>query len=308
MRIGFRTIKTAVGVSLAILIAQVFDLQYFTSAGILTLLCIQKSRKQSWQSALSRFIACMLGLASASIIFNLIGYYALNFLLLLLLFIPLCVKLRIQEGISTSSVIMMHVYLSSPLTLSFVFNELLIILIGIGVALIVNSYMPSIDKKLQQYRIDIDRLICTILDEMALYLKDGATDWDGQELLTLSDTIKQAKLMAVLDVENNWLKKDVSYFEEFEKKQQLYDLLDRMLPTISQISVQLEQGARIGDFMLQLSKHIQKPTHTVPFFEELQRIREYHRSLPMPETRAEFENRALLYVATIELERLVNVL
>ncbi len=45
MTIGFRTIKTAVGVSIAILIAQSLHLSSYTSAGILALLCIQKNKK-----------------------------------------------------------------------------------------------------------------------------------------------------------------------------------------------------------------------------------------------------------------------
>lgn len=57
MRIGFRTIKTAIGVSISILLAQALQLEYYTAAGILTLLCIQKSRKQSTQAVISRFFS-----------------------------------------------------------------------------------------------------------------------------------------------------------------------------------------------------------------------------------------------------------
>ena len=150
MRIGFRTVKTAVGVSLSVLIAQWLQLEYYSAAGILTLLCIQKSRKQSIKAATSRFFACMMGLFFATGLFELVGYRPYAFLILLLLFIPLCVRLRIQEGIASSSVIVMHVYINREVEASFFLNELLVVIVGLGVALLINWYMPSIDKQLRQ--------------------------------------------------------------------------------------------------------------------------------------------------------------
>lgn len=44
-RIGYRTIKTAVGTSISIMIAQMLQLDNFVSAGILTILCIKSQRK-----------------------------------------------------------------------------------------------------------------------------------------------------------------------------------------------------------------------------------------------------------------------
>ncbi|MED4305538.1 aromatic acid exporter family protein, partial [Bacillus licheniformis] len=45
--------------------------------------------------------------------------------------------------IVTSSVIILHLYMSEGITLSLVWNEFLIIITGIGVALLMNLYMPS---------------------------------------------------------------------------------------------------------------------------------------------------------------------
>ncbi len=148
--IGFRTAKTAVGVSISVLVSQLLQLQYFSSAGILTLLCIQKSRKQSIKAAVSRFFACFIGMFFASAVFWIFGFFPYSFFVLLLLFIPLCVRLRIQEGIASSSVIVMHVYMHKKPELSFFVNEFFVIAIGLGVALVINAYMPSIDKQLNQ--------------------------------------------------------------------------------------------------------------------------------------------------------------
>ncbi|MCS7462162.1 aromatic acid exporter family protein [Paenibacillus doosanensis] len=308
MKIGFRTIKTAVGVSISILLAQLLQLEYYSSAGILTLLCIQKSRKQSTQAVISRFFACLAGLLFSSVLFTLIGYHPYAFLVLLLVFIPLCVRMKIQEGIASSSVIVMHVYMHRKIEAAFFLNEFLVILIGLGVALLVNWYMPSIDKELNRCKEEVDRLIAAILKEMAAYLKEGYTMWDGKEIIQLGDALNQAKRLALLDAENNLLRKASSYEAYFETKRRQFEILDRMLPPISKITVQMEQGSRIGDFVLELSGSLGNNDSTDQFREKLHAIREYHKLLPLPESRREFENRASLYTVANELERFIQTL
>ncbi|GAA4829861.1 aromatic acid exporter family protein [Paenibacillus vulneris] len=307
MKIGFRTLKTAVGVSISILLAQLLQLEYYSAAGILTLLCIQKSRKQSTQAVVSRLFACLSSLLFSSLLFAIIGYHPYSFLVYLLLFIPFCVRFRMQEGIASSSVIVMHVYMHRGIEPAFFLNEFLVIVIGLGVALLVNWYMPSIDKELNRRKEEVDRLISVILKEMAAYLKEGYTLWDGKELLQLGDELQQAKRLAVLDAENNLLRKTNSYESYFDTKRQQYEILERMLPYISRISVKMDQGIRIGDFILEVSS-LKPGSSTAHLRETLRAIREYHKLLPLPETRHEFENRASLYAVANELERFIHTM
>lgn len=306
MKIGFRTIKTAVGVSLSILLAQTFHLEYFTAAGILTLLCIQKSRKQSVQAIVSRLCACLTALFFSSLIFQVVGYYPITFLLYLILFIPLTVRFKIQEGIASSSVIVMHVYMHKGIQPAFFLNEICVILIGLGVALLVNWYMPSIDKELSRFKDQVDGLIFTILKEISAYLKEGYTLWDGKELLVLHDTLDKAKRLALLDVENHPSRRINSYVDYFENKRRQAEILEWMLPSISRISIQLEQGRRIGDFVEELIVAMNHQSGNAGLSEKLRSIREYHKLLPLPESRDEFENRASLYAVANELERFIQ--
>ncbi|MFC6227620.1 aromatic acid exporter family protein [Paenibacillus allorhizosphaerae] len=308
MKIGFRTIKTAVGVSISILLAQTLQLEYYSAAGILTLLCIQKSRKQSVHAVVSRFFACLAGLVASTILFQLIGYQPYAFLVFLLLFIPLCVRLRIQEGIASSSVIVMHVYMHRTANLDFFVNEVFVIVIGLGVALLINWYMPSIDKELNRCKEEVDRLISAILNEMALYLKEGSTLWDGKELLLLADALQKAKRLVLLDLENNPLRRYNPYEQYFELKRKQFEILERMLPAISLINAKMEQGIRIGDFVQQLSRNLNNHDGMDDFSQVLRIIREYHKKLPLPESRSEFENRANLYAVANELQRFVNTI
>lgn len=307
MRIGFRTIKTAVGVTVSVLIGQLLQLQNFTAAGILTLLCIQKSRKKSLKAAISRFFACLIGIFFSTVLFELIGYYPYVFLIVLVLFIPLTVRLNIQEGIASSAVMMMHVYMHKQVEAAFFLNEISLVVIGLGVALLVNWYMPSVDKEIAKLMEQSEKQLAVILHEISAYLKNGYTLWDGKEVLQLSETIAKGKSLAALNAENYSAGKD-GYAFFFENKKHQFDLVERMLPMVSRITAKMEQSNRIGNFVEELSVNLRNGTATDRFYLALREIRDYHKGLPLPETREEFENRANLFSMANELERFIDTI
>lgn len=303
MRIGFRTVKTAVGVCGAVLLAEGLHLTYATSAGILTLLCIQKTRKQSLTATLERLFACLLALLLAMLFFSLLGYHPLVLVPLILLLIPLCVRLRIQGGIASSSVVIMHAYSNGVITIPFLLNELALMVIGLGAALLVNLYMPGLDKQIAEYKEEVNRHMAIVLREFAKYLKEGYSLWDGRELIHLGELLVKARPVAVQEVENNLLRrKENSFLAYYEAKQQQLAILERMLPFVSRMDARLEQGIRIGQFMEELSEQLDRPLNQQAWLDRLRQIREYHKQLPMPQTRAEFENRANLFALANELE------
>ncbi|KKC48663.1 hypothetical protein VE23_18810 [Paenibacillus sp. D9] len=308
MRIGFRTWKTAVGVSLSVLLAQQLGLLNFASAGILTLLCIQKTRRQSLSAILDRLFACLISIALSGAFFEWAGYYALLFVPIYLILIPLCVKLGIQGGIASSSVIMMHVYIHEGVTLKFIGNELLLILIGLGVALIVNLYMPGIDRKVRELKNGIEQRMENILRELALYLKEGSTLWDGREVLELDKLLDEARSLGIQATENDFSGRRSLFYAYYETRRRQVEILKVLIPLCSQVDGRLEQGERIGGFLLDLADNWNSIPGGRDYHAKLRAIRDYHKELPLPETREEFETRATLYGLANELERFILTL
>ncbi|MBJ6361453.1 aromatic acid exporter family protein [Paenibacillus sp. GCM10012307] len=302
MRIGFRTVKTATGVCLSILIAQWLELPYYSSAGILTLLCIQRTRKQSIAAVMDRFFACIVGMFLSSAMFWLLGYKVWVILILYLIFIPILVRLKIQNGISSSSVIIMHGYMSGYVSLAFFAHELAIIMVGLGVALLVNLYMPGLDRKIDQFKTEVSVRMASIFRELGSYLREGNGSWDGKELLQLADLLKKARHLAVLETENNLTGKLNPFYYYVELKFQQFQIIERMVPLVSRIGLRLEQGERIGEFLGQLGDNIEQLDDSREYLQQLKAIREYHKGLPMPQNRTEFESRASLFTLANELE------
>ena len=92
--IGFRTLKTGIGATVAMLIAQKLNLSFSASAGIITILSIQNTKRASCEIAIRRMIATVIALAIGGILFELLGFNALVFGIYIIIFIPVTVRLR----------------------------------------------------------------------------------------------------------------------------------------------------------------------------------------------------------------------
>lgn len=300
--IGYRTIKTAVGAGLSLSIAQWLGLQFSISAAILTVLCIKPTKMASLASAWQRFVACLVGMGMAAVFFHFFGRHPISIVLLLLVFIPTVVRLKATEGVITSTVILFHVYVTESPAFSFFLNELLVITIGIGVALLLNMYMPSLEKPLARYREKIDCHIAVILREFAVYLKEGDSEWDGKEIIETEQLLQEAKRLALKDVENHLLREEDSYYTYFRMREKQFEILQRLMPAITSFNRTYTQGKTIGDFLERLSEKVAPKNTAERFLHELSKMREQFRQSPLPQTREEFEARSALLHFLNEME------
>lgn len=302
-RIGYRTIKTAIGASIAIMVAQMIGLDNYVSAGILTILCIQVTKKKSLRVSWARFLACLLGMLIASLLFELLSYHPLIIGLVLLLFIPLTVMLKATDGIVTSSVIILHIYSAGAVTAELLLNELCLVIVGIGIALLANLYMPSLDSKLQEYQHQIEENFKRIFDEIVQYLRTSESNWDGSELTETYELIEEAKNLAFRDVENRFTRQENLYYSYFCMREKQFEIIERVLPSVTSISLTLEQGEMVADFIEELSEHIHPGNTAIIYIEKLLRMRLQFQNMELPKTREEFEARAALLHFTKEMEQ-----
>lgn len=302
-KIGYRTIKTALGTSISIMIAQMLQLDNFVSAGILTILCIKVTKKKSLRASWDRFFACLMAMVFSSLFFEGVAYHPLVIGLLLLFFIPAAVMVKVSDGIVTSSVIILHIYSAGEVTKELLLNELGIIIVGIGVALVANLYMPSLDTKLKEYRLQIEENFKIIFDEIVIYLRTNESKWDGREITETMELINEAKTLAFRDVENHFLRNDNLYYNYFKMREKQFEIIERVLPSVTSISLTVEQGEMIADFIEELSEHIHPGNTAIRFLEKLYRMRVSFEDMELPKTREEFEARAALLHFVKEMEQ-----
>ncbi|WP_217586654.1 aromatic acid exporter family protein [Lentibacillus saliphilus] len=303
MRIGYRTIKTALGTAIAISIAQGLDVSNFVTAGILTILCIQPSRKRSVTSAWDRFLACILIALFSMVFFEILGYTPLVVGLLLTVFIPITVWLKITPGIVTSSVIMLNLYASGEISIAFLLDQFILILIGIGTALLLNLYMPSLDRKLDRQQEKLEAHFQIILKEISLYIRNNNEDWDGKELQASDEILTEAMRLVEIDKENHLLRSHHPYYDYFTMRKRQLQTLRNMLPLVTKLSVEEPISLEIAQFFERLSESVHPGNTAIVFLDELSAIKQSFNDEALPATREEFETRANLYRMLYEIEQ-----
>ncbi|MDV7766317.1 aromatic acid exporter family protein [Peribacillus sp. CSMR9] len=302
-KIGYRTIKTALGVTLAIIIAQMLNLEYFSAAGIITILCIQVTKKKSVYASWHRFLACLIAMVYASLFFHFIGFHPLTIGLILLIFIPTTVALKINEGIVTSSVIIMHLYGAGNITFSLLINETILIAVGVGVALVMNLYMPSVDEKLLAYQESIETNFSAILMGIVRYLRDNDHTWDGKEITETANLLNQAKSLAFRDVENHFLREEDLYYHYFKMREKQFEIIERILPLVTNIPLVVKQSGIVADFIEDLAENVHPQNTAILYLKKLEEMEMHFRGMALPQTREEFESRAALLQLMKEMER-----
>ncbi|RHW41143.1 aromatic acid exporter family protein [Neobacillus notoginsengisoli] len=302
-RIGYRTTKTAIGTAAAIIIAQQLGATNFAAAGILTILCIKPTQRKSLRTAWDRFLACMLAMPFSAAFFEILGYHPTIIGLMLFFFIPTLVMLKANDGIVTSSVIILHIYSAGHVSKDLFLNEFLVISVGIGVALLMNLYMPSLDKKLFEYSAKIEENFQKIFMEMANYLRTNEGEWDGREISETARLLNEAKSLAYRDVENHLVREENLYYHYFTIREKQFDIIKRILPISASLGRSFEQGKMVADFIEELSKNIHEGNPAFIHLHKLRQMKMEFEEMDLPKTREEFEARAALVQLTNELEQ-----
>lgn len=304
MKIGYRTIKTAFGVPFAIYITQLLDVTNFVSAGILTLLCIQPSRKRSVLSAWDRFAACMLALLFSYIFFEIIGYNPIAIGLMLLLFIPLTVYFNINQGLVTSIVIILNIYLERNLSFNFVIEQVIIISIGVGIGLLLNSYMPNLERRLRVLQNRLEDEFKGILQGIAAYIKEENEEWDQKEIAECEEILETAQRLGAIDRENHLLREEHPYADYFAMRSRQFELLKSMLPLVRELPKQTTVSVKIADFFERLALAIHPGNTAEVYLTEVRELKEEFHHYVLPETYEyeEFATRANLFRLLHEIE------
>lgn len=301
--IGYRTLKTAVGTTIAIALANYFGLDYYVSAGILTILCIQQTRKKSLHAVYTRAVASLVGMLFAFIFFELLGYHPIVLGVMLIVFIPTIVSLKVSAGFVSSAVIILHLFDAQHFTLALLQNELSLMAIGYGTGLIVNMYMGDITSTLEKYRIKIERLYTEIFTEVALYLRTGESLWDGHQLIEAEQLLNEAKSLAFKDVENHLTRHSNSYYHYFDMREEQLEIIDRILPKVTTLPVIVQEATLVANFLDELAKHVHSGNTAILFREHLEAVRKDFALMPMPKNHEQFVAQAALYQFIEEMDK-----
>nr|WP_202192216.1 aromatic acid exporter family protein [Clostridium cochlearium] len=308
MNIGYRTLKTAIGSALAIIIAKWFGLQYATAAGIITILSVGKTRKKSMKIMLKRIISTLLALLISLVLFNIFGFKEIVFGVFLLIFIPLAVKFNVEEGIVVSSVLVTHLLTEKSTSLFWIINEIALMLVGVIVALIVNLYMPNTEDKIKEYQMYIEEHMKEILLKMSFTMKDGKKCFVNNVLLEeLENVLDKGRKLTYINLNNNIVQKDKYYVRYMNMRKNQVESIKYMLNHFKEDFSRYEQALIMANFIEKVANSIYENNTAENLLEDLDKLREDFRKMELPKTREEFEIRASLFQFLNDMEQFLRI-
>lgn len=305
-KIGFRTVKTAVGMTLGVIICKLLGLDNYASSTILVVLCIKHTKMHSVQAILSRLVSCLLILFLGSAIFSLLGQHAFVLGLIVLLFIPLTVVLNVQEGVITSCVILLHVFNAKAINGHLILNEIMLLIVGLGIAFLMNLMMPSLDKKLNHFKQDIENQITEIFNifSQACSMHNDHLNIKFDSLLL---NIKKAKSLAFRDVKNHFVRNENSFYHYFDMREEQVELLKRMTSLLEKINTDDPILEKISQLMYEIGSNVNSNDYTALRLHSLYEIRLSLDDLPLPTTHKTLNSRAHIIQILNELEEYLNI-
>lgn len=303
-----KIIKIAAGSTLAIILANALGLQYSPSAGIITLLSIQETKKDTLFMAARRIIAFLIALVAAFICFELLGYTSAAFGVFLLLFVGICMKAGLADAVSMCAVLATHFLIERSMNIYWIANEAMLMFIGAGIGIAFNLFMPSYVRQIKAEQNIIETEIRLILKGVSTYLIDVSKNFQlSYNIKTLEDQIEKALRHAFLEHGNTFQEETIYYIKYMEMRKSQAVVLDQLMGHTRQLKSLPVQAQKIAAFIDIILLSLRESNNAKGLLEQLAELRRGFQAERLPKTRAEFEDRAILIGILLDIEQFLLI-
>lgn len=303
-----KSFKIAVAAILAIAIAGELGLKYFATAGIITILSIQNTKKETLKSARNRGLAFVCAMLIAAICFYLLDYTLWAFVLYLFLFALLCIQAGWMEAIAMDSVLISHFLTEQSMEPALILNEVLLFVIGTGLGILVNMHLRRKQEEFERLADEVDGQIKGILHRMSLWLpKEDKSEYDSGCFDKLSKSLEEAKLCAATNYNNALLNQNTYELDYIRMREQQSVILREIYINIKNIAYLPKQAEQVATLLGQIEQDYHKDNTVEGLLGELDVLLSDMKEQELPRSREEFEARAILFYILMQIKNLLQL-
>ncbi|HFU3942265.1 TPA: aromatic acid exporter family protein [Streptococcus suis] len=307
MSLSLRTIKLIFATVLAIYLATALGLSYATAAGIIAILSVLDTRKSSFKMARNRLFSILLALTIAVLTFALFGFGIWTLGIYLALYVPLAYRFNWEAGIAPSTVLVTHLLLEQDISLIFLGNELALFLIGAGLALLFNLYMPSQEKKIEAYHDQVEDLLKQILLRFEAFLLNGDGRNEAELITQLDKTLDEALKVVYLDRHNQLFQQTNYQVHYFEMRAAQNKILRTMAGNINKCLLEGRENIILSSLFERAAQQLSRENSAKELLLDIELFHATFRERPLPQTREEFETRATLFQLLHDMEAFIRL-
>lgn len=311
MNLTQRTIRIAISAVLSVLVATYLGLENPLSAGIIAILGVLDTRLETIQNALKMFLSLLLAFVVATIIFLVFDFSVFSFGIYLALYVPLAYTLKVDVGIAPSSVLVTHFIIAGSIAWSWQLNGILIMAIGLVFATIAHLWNPSYNQKLDQRIVEIERQMSLILFLLEKRLETGneTTGRIKTELQDLYEMIHAFEDLAFVELENRQFTKNGQdyYIRYAQMRKQQYEILDLITNSLANMLPNTEENKILASIFGRTAEQLDESNTGIELLSDISTLYRGFRDSALPQSREEFESRAVLYNILMDFERFLEL-
>ena len=302
------SLKLCVAVVLGIGLASLLNLEYQTSAGIVAILTILRTKRETIQTAVGRAHAFCMALLISFVCFYFWGLTIEAFLIFFLVYIFVCHFMNWTYAITLNAVLVSHFVTSGRLDSAAVLNEVLIFLIGVSVGIILNLHLRKNVHHFEKMKKETDVHIIHILERMSERMENhDMTDYNGQCFEELAEILRDTKNMAEFNYNNQFNKYDIHDLEYIAMRERQCVVLYEMYSLIRYLETTPNTTHKVSEFLDMLSHVLDETNDGVELMERFKEMDTYMKAQPLPVERQEFEDRARLFCFMRNMEHFIQI-
>ncbi len=301
-------VKITLAAIIAILLADLLNLQFSISAGIVAILSVAFTKKETIRTAVNRLLAFAAALVIAAVCFNLIGFDRYGFFAYLILFIPLCQFMKWNTAMAMDSVLISHFLSLQSMGVPELANEVLLFVIGVGVGIVANLFLRQERDYMRRMEHETDALIKQALHRMSLRIMDPKMPgYDGSCFDTLQKTIDEASALAHLNYMNKLTSRGSEDIEYIAMREKQADTLYEIFKHLSSIETVPVTAGMLSDFFEKVSVQYSMDNTVENLLTDFEELNNRVKEMPLPVNRSEFEDRARLFAIMRGLEEFLKL-
>lgn len=303
-----KLLKIAAGAAISTAIAYGLHLEYAPSAGIICLLTIQDTRRETINVTIKRLLAFGAVTLICCGFFGTLGFTLPVLGAVLAVFLLLCSIFSVNEASAMCSVIATHYFGSTDISAAMIVNEAFIFLAGAGIGIILNLFVPTNIRMVRHIQHNTDERIRQILARMAIYItKEDKTDYTDSCFKETDRLLASMKTEAAVYLGNSYGTGKDYFLRYCDMRMRQCQVLTRIYTDIMRVRLITSHAEPIADFLTRMSIEFHEMNNAAGLLDTLEGLFEHYKAESLPASRDEFESRAMMYHILCDLHYFVSL-
>lgn len=303
-----KSLKISVAAILAIALADWLGLKYSATAGIITVLSIQNTKRETLRTASKRAAALICAFLLAAVCFGLMGYNIAAFAVYLFFFAMICFNADWAEALVMVSVLVTHFLTEKSMTGKLLLNEILIFFIGTSFGIIVNLHLRKRAHQFEALSDEVDNQIKGILHRMSEWLpKEKRDEYKSGCFEKLDIALSEAKLCAINNYNNSLFSNDTREIDYIKMRAEQSIILKEIYENIKGLEYLPQQAVQVAELIGKIEEDYHRENTVEELLSETDELLKHMETCPLPKTREEFEARAVLFYILKQIRNILQL-